>query len=172
MPSRATSCSITEAIPWVSTKRSMSAVKSLRGIESAPPLFQRHVEILHVVEISPDLVEIREDTFLKEHRELLRRIVGRLATLAIEALVPGVDLDLPDAQDRADRRILPLDLLAQRAEPLGCDVDPDLADIVEALEIFFERLDRARAVAEHVVGVLAQVQVAHAEDVVLPQPFH
>src|SRR5271155_3282827 len=154
MPSRATSCSITGPIPCVSTKRSMSVAKSLRGIDCAPPLFQGHVEIFDVVEIFPDLVEIRENALLKEHRELLGRIVGGLAALAVEALVPGVDLDLPDAQDRADGRVLPLDLLAQRAEPLGRDVDPDLADIVEALEILLERLDRARAEAEHLVGVL------------------
>src|SRR5277367_3425221 len=162
MPSRATSCSIIGPIPWVSTRRSISVVKSVTGIAIAPSSNQFGVEIFHFVEIFPDLVEVREDALLEEHRELLGRVVGGLAPLAIEALVPGIDLDLPDAQDRADRRVLPLDLLAQRAEPLGRDVDPDLADIVEALEILLERLDRARAEAEHLVGVLPQVQMAHA----------
>src|SRR5437016_5953102 len=130
MPSRATSCSITEPMPWVSTSRSMTLASSLRAIAATPPSAPTRVEVPHVVEIFPDLVELREDALLKEHGELLGRVVDRLTLLAIEALVPGVDLDLPDAQDRADGRVLALDLLAQRLEALGRDVDPDLADVV------------------------------------------
>src|SRR5258708_24595461 len=44
-------------------------------------------------------------------------------TTLFRSLIPRVDLDLPDAQDRADRRVLTLDLLAQCAEALGRDVD-------------------------------------------------
>src|SRR5258706_1412703 len=171
MPSRATSCSITGATPWVSTSRSISVVRSLKGIAATPPSAHLRVEIFHFVEIFPDLVELREDALLEEHGELLGRVVDGLALLAIEALVPGIDLDLPDAQDRADGRILPLDLLAQRLEALGRDVDPDIADVVVALEVLLDRLDRARAEIEHAVRVLAQVQVAHAHDVVFPQTF-
>src|SRR6516225_5086833 len=98
MPSRATSCSISEATPWVSTSLSMSPARSLKAIAAAPSSRQRGIEVLHFVEILPDLVEVREDALLEEHRELLGRVVRGLAPAAIETLVPGVDLDLPDAQ--------------------------------------------------------------------------
>src|SRR5207248_10602978 len=93
------------------------------------------VEALDAIEIVRDLVEVGKDPLLEEDGELRVRIVARLPVRAVEAQVPRVHLDLPDAQRGADGRILLLDRLADLAETLGRDVLPDPADVVEAREI-------------------------------------